>query len=44
VHKSESMEEKEFYCYVCDTELDGDELDWRNDTPVCPRCEREIEI
>lgn len=38
------MKEKEFYCYRCDEELDGDELVWYNDIPVCPYCEERIEL
>lgn len=39
-----STDEKEFFCYSCETELDGDELEWYNDTPVCPHCDNEIEL
>ena len=35
---------KEYYCEYCEEELDADELEWKNSTPVCPQCEREIEL
>jgi len=34
----------DYWCYSCNTGLNEDNLDWRNDTPVCPGCENEIEL
>lgn len=39
-----NYDESEYYCYSCNEGLIGDELEWYNDTPVCPHCQNEIEL
>jgi len=36
--------ESEYFCQHCYSELDEDDLEWDNDTPVCPYCANEIEL
>jgi len=34
---------KDYYCYNCDEEFDGDDIAWYNDIPVCPNCNEKLE-
>jgi len=40
----DSMDDDGCYCYACNEVIPDDELDWYNDTPVCPKCDSKLEL
>lgn len=40
----EWLENNSHYCDSCDSAVEFDEAEWSNDTPVCPYCDKKLEI
>jgi len=37
-------DDNSYYCENCDKYYLADDVDWQNDTPICPNCETKINL